>query len=116
MPNDQDDAPGTESGEGRLPAPTHAPATRALDDSMQTPALSDEEIQERQDAMGKKRKPAGPPLGNTRGPGDLAPLDVTEDVPETDVTPAREFDPEQRSENDGGGDEGPEPLESSERD
>lgn len=110
MPNDQhDDAPGTETGTGRLPEPTRASERTA--ERLQQPALSDEDIERRQNALGTHRKPAGPPLGEGIG-GGAAAREQVEDVPETDVVPAREYDPEKPPEPD---DENRlEPLESSE--
>ena len=83
----QDDADGKiETEVARLPEPQRAPARRgvqadALDDE---PALSEEELRERQAALGVRRKPAGPPR---RAPLTAAD-DQPSDVPETEVTPA----------------------------
>jgi len=73
----------------RLPEPQCAPPEAlAQAEAAQQPALSEEELQERQDAMGTRRRPAGPPLEG----GPVSPLSDIEqhpsDVPETDVTPA----------------------------
>jgi hypothetical protein len=121
MPNDSQDE---ETGVARLPAPTRAPEDNlAQAEFDQPPALSDEDLKARQDAMGTRRKPAGPRLGE--GPATGAqPLEQVEDVPETEVTEAAEFDPDNPDRgvaddgdggDDGGDDGGREPLESSER-
>ena len=88
MPNvPQDNADGAiEAEEARLPEPQRAPPEGlATPESAQQPALSEEELRQRQDAMGTRRRPAGPPL-------EGGPLSETaeqpSDVPETDVTPA----------------------------
>lgn len=88
MPNvPQDNADGAIEAEvARLPEPQCAPPEDlALAEAVQQPALSEEELRERQVAMGTRRKPAGPPL-------EGGPLSASEehpsDVPETDVTPA----------------------------
>lgn len=87
MPNvPQDNADGVIEAEvARLPEPRRAPPEGlAIAEDVQQPALSEEELRERQDAMGRRRRPAGPPL-------EGGPLSITEeqpsDVPETDVTP-----------------------------
>ena len=69
-----------------LPEPQRAsPEELARSEAVQQPALSEEELQRRQDAMGTRRRPAGPPLeGASRSAIDEHPSDV----PETDVTPA----------------------------
>ena len=90
MPNAlQDNADGViEAEEARLPEPQCAPPEEltALED-FQQPALSEEELRERQDAMGTRRRPAGPPLeGGEGGPFSDA-MENPSDVPETDVTP-----------------------------
>ena len=85
----EDNADGViEAAEARLPEPQCAPPEGlAVAEDLQQPALSEEELRERQEAMGTRRKPAGPPLE-----GGLSALSDTEehpsDVPETDVTPA----------------------------
>lgn len=90
MPNvPQDNADGAIEAEvARLPEPQGAPPEGlATAEAVQQPALSDEELQQRQDAMGTRRRPAGPPL-------EGGPLSETaeqpSDVPETDVTPAED--------------------------
>ena len=91
VPKDNADC-AIEAGVARLPEPRRAPPEGlALAEAVQQPALSEEELRERQDAMGKRRKPAGPPLEG--GPSlEGAPLSATEEhpshVPATDVTPA----------------------------
>jgi hypothetical protein len=107
MPNDPQDEGIIETSQGELPEPTRPPeGPVALDDAPQTPALSDEELRERQEAMGTRRKPAGPPLGP--GPaGDLEALDQGADVPETDVIDAQVIDTDE-------GEGSPGPLDSSE--
>jgi hypothetical protein len=69
-----------------LPEPQFAPpeGLEAAED-IQEPALSEEELQERQDAMGTRRRPAGPPLEG--GPLSDA-KEHASDVAETDVMPA----------------------------
>lgn len=91
MPNvPQDNADGAiEAGVARLPEPQRAPPEGlAQAEALQQPALSEEELRERQEAMGMRRRPAGPPLEG----GPLSALSAIEehpsDVPETDVTPA----------------------------
>lgn len=88
MPNvPQDNADGViEAKVARLPEPQCAPPEGiATAEAAQQPALSEEELRERQDAMGTRRRPAGPLL-------EGGPLSETaeqpSDVPETDVTPA----------------------------
>ncbi|HKR63271.1 MAG TPA: hypothetical protein VJZ00_06025 [Thermoanaerobaculia bacterium] len=117
MPDQQNDDNAVETGEARLPEPTRAPARAraALEDEMaQQPALSDDELQRRQDALGTKRKPAGPQLDRGPAPGAAAMVERTEDVPETDVSEAPSFDPEDPEGAGGGGGRENEPLESSE--
>jgi hypothetical protein len=85
----QDNAAGAiEAGVARLPEPQCAPPEGLAQADVQQPALSEEELRERQVAMGTRRKPAGPPLEG----GPLSALSATDerpsDVPETDVTPA----------------------------
>jgi hypothetical protein len=83
----EDNADGAiETEVARLPEPQRAPPEGlGLAEDIQQPALSEEELRERQDAMGTRRRPAGPPL-------EGGPLSFIEehpsDVPETDVTPA----------------------------
>lgn len=116
MPNDEQDNDGgnVESGVARLPQPTRAPDDLSRAVEIQPPALSDEALKARQDALGTRRKPAGPPLGE--GPAaDSNARALIEDVPETEVTAAREYDPENPND-DGGTDGSNDPLESSERD
>jgi len=85
----QDNADGVIEAEvAKLPEPRRAPPEGlAPAEAVQQPALSEEELRERQDAMGTRRRPAGPPL-------EGGPLSETEqqpsDVPETDVTPAED--------------------------
>ncbi|HKO44912.1 MAG TPA: hypothetical protein VJU84_16665 [Pyrinomonadaceae bacterium] len=69
-----------------LPEPQRAPPeSPSLSEAIQQPALSEEELQKRQDAIGERRRPAGPPLESaSRSAVD----DNPSDVPETDVTPA----------------------------
>ena len=69
-----------------LPEPQCAPPEElARGEAVQQPALSEEELQKRQDAIGTRRRPAGPPLeGASRSAIDEHPSDV----PETGVTPA----------------------------
>lgn len=84
----EDNADGViEAEEARLPEPQRAPPqSRTTAEEVQQPALSEEELRKRQEAMGTRRKPAGPPLeGGTRS----ANLEHPSDVPETDVTPAK---------------------------
>lgn len=90
MPNvPQDNADGAiETEVAKLPEPRRAPPEGlGLAEDIQQPALSEEELRERQDAMGTRRKPAGPPL-------EGGPLSIIEehpsDVPETDVTPVED--------------------------
>ena len=75
-----------EAEAARLPEPQRAsPEELARAEADDQPALSEEELQRRQDAMGTRRRPAGPPLeGSSRSAIDEHPSDV----PETDVTPA----------------------------
>jgi hypothetical protein len=69
-----------------LPEPQCAtPEELARAATDEQPALSEEELQKRQDAMGTRRKPAGPPL---EGASRSAINEQPSDVPETDVTPA----------------------------
>ena len=91
MPNVlQDNADGVIEAEvARLPEPHRAPREGlAQAEAFQQPALSEEELRERQAAMGTRRRPAGPSLEG----GPLSALSAIEehpsDVPETDVTPA----------------------------
>lgn len=106
MPNDPQDEGIIETSVGQLPAATLPPqGPAALDDAALTPALSDEELRERQDAMGTRRKPAGPPLGP--GPAGAEALDQGADVPETDVIVVQVIDSDDA-------DGSPEPLDSSE--
>jgi hypothetical protein len=85
----QDNADGAIEAEvAKLPEPRRAPPEGlAIAEALQQPALSEEELRERQDAMGTRRRPAGPPL-------EGGPLSETaeqpSDVPETDVTPAED--------------------------
>jgi hypothetical protein len=77
-----------EAGVASLPEPQCAPPEGlAPAEAFQQPALSEEELRERQDAMGTRRRPAGPSLEG----GPLSALSAIEehpsDVPETDVTP-----------------------------
>ena len=88
MPNVlEDNADGVIEAEvANLPEPQRAPPEAlAVDEAVQQPALSDEELRERQDAMGTRRRPAGPPLEG--GPLSEIPQQPS-DVPETDVTPS----------------------------
>jgi hypothetical protein len=83
----QDNADGAiEAKVAKLPEPRRAPPEGlAIAEAVQQPALSEEELRERQDAMGTRRKPAGPPLEG----GPLSAIDEhPSDVPETDVAPA----------------------------
>ena len=75
-----------EAEEATLPEPQYAtPEGLASLEDLQQPALSDEELRERQDAMGTRRRPGGPPLQG----GPLADIDERpSDVPETDVMPS----------------------------
>lgn len=80
-----------EAGVASLPEPQCAPPEGlAQAAALEQPALSEEELRERQDAMGTRRRPAGPSLEG----GPLSALSATEehpsDVPETDVTPAED--------------------------
>lgn len=91
MPNvPQDNADGMiEAAVARLPEPQYAPPEGlALAEAIQQPALSEEELRERQEAMSTRRRPAGPSLEG----GPLSALSAIDehpsDVPETDVTPA----------------------------
>lgn len=105
-PDDPTDESETiETGMARLPAATPAPPADVLADEMTTPALSEEDLEERQRLLGTRRKPAGPPLGGPQGAQDEA-LDTPADVPPTDVDEARSADQDN---------EEPEPFESSER-
>ena len=83
----EDNADGVIEAEvATLPEPQCAPpeALATADDDQQ-PALSEEELRERQIAMGTRRRPAGPPLeGGPLSDAEERPSDV----PETDVTPA----------------------------
>jgi hypothetical protein len=111
QPNDSTDDSGTiETGTARLPAATPAAPAAGLADEMTTPALSEEDIEERQRLLGTRRRPAGPPLGGPEGIQDEA-LDTPADVPPTDVSEAISADPSRE----GPDNEGPEPFESSER-
>lgn len=112
QPNDpSDDNDALETGVARLPVATPAPANAGLVDEMTTPALSEEELEERQRLLGVRRKPAGPPLRGPEGVQDEA-LDAPPDVPETDVSEAI---PADQSSEDRDNDR-PEPFDSSERD
>ena len=86
----QDNADGViEADVARLPEPQSAPPEGlASAEALQQPALSEDELRERQDAIGTRRRPAGPPLEG----GALANAidEHPSDVPETDVTPAEE--------------------------
>lgn len=85
----EDNADGVIEAEvARLPEPQRAPPdARTAAEEVQQPALSEEELRERQIAMGTRRRPAGPPLeGGSRSLVDERPSDV----PETDVTSAEE--------------------------
>ena len=88
MPNVlEDNADGVIEAEvASLPEPQCAPPEAlAQAETVQQPALSEEELRERQDAMGTRRRPAGPPLEG----GPLSAIEEhPSDVPETDVTPA----------------------------
>jgi hypothetical protein len=89
MPNDQQDNTGgtIETEVGRLPEATRAPEGFALAEAMQQPTLSDEELQQRQAAIGTRRKPDGPP----RDEGLLDDANTQpSDVPETETTPSGE--------------------------
>jgi len=86
----EDNADGVIEAEvATLPEPQCAPpeGLRAAE-AIQQPTLSEEELRERQAAMGTRRRPAGPPLEG----GPLSGLSAIEehpsDVPETDVSPA----------------------------
>ena len=119
MPNQpQNNNEGTvETGVATLPAATRAPENVLAEaEAMQQPALSDEDLRKRQEALGTRRKPAGPLLED--GPGGAvvaaAALDQGAGVPETDVSETPEYDPENPT--GGGAVAGAnEPLESSER-
>src|SRR5688500_14605910 len=88
--DDPNDESGTsETGVGRLPAATPAPPAAQLTDEMSTPALSEEELEERQRLMGTRRKPAGPPLRSPAGALEED-LDTPADVPPTEVSEAAE--------------------------
>jgi hypothetical protein len=116
MPNDsQNNADGTvETGVAKLPAPTRAPeGGLAQAEGMQPPALSDEDLKKRQEALGIRRKPAGPPLTEGPGGGAANALDGGAGVPETDVSQAATFDPDSPSVGQTS-DDTKEPLESSE--
>jgi hypothetical protein len=105
-----DDSETVETGVARLPAATPAPPDTGFADEMTTPALSEEDLEERQRLLGTRRKPAGPPLSGPRGAQDEA-LDTPADVPPTDISEAISADQaEEHLDN-----EGPEPFESSER-
>ncbi len=112
QPDDStDDNTTLETGVARLPAATPALPEAGLMDEMTIPALSEEELEERQRLLGTRRKPAGPPLRGPEGVQDEA-LDTPADVPETEVSEAVAADqPSEDRDNDG-----PEPSESSERD
>ncbi len=93
MPNvPQDDADGViEAGVATLPEPQRAPPEGlAQAEALQQPALSEEELRKRQEALSTRRRPAGPSLEG----GPLSALSAIEehpsDVPETDVTPAED--------------------------
>lgn len=90
MPNAlQDNADGViEAEEASLPEPQCAPpeGLTALKD-FQQPALSEEELRERQNAMSTRRRPAGPPLEGGPLTASIT-AEQPSDVPETDVTPA----------------------------
>ena len=64
----EDNADGViETKVARLPEPQCAPPeARAAAEADQQPALSEEELRERQIAMGTRRRPAGPPLEGGR--------------------------------------------------
>ena len=111
QPNDPtDDSGAIETGVARLPAATPAPPDAGLTDEMTTPALSEEDLEERKRLLGTRRKPAGPPLGGPEGTQDEA-LDTPADVAPTDVSEAISADQsEEGLEN-----ARPEPFESSER-
>jgi hypothetical protein len=89
MPDNQDE----ETGVGHLPAPTPAPDDGIVSIASDDAALSDEELKRRQDALGTKRKPAGPQLGQGPDAGVFG-IDQPEDVPPTEVTEAAELEPE----------------------
>ena len=88
MPNVLEDTDGAIEAEvARLPEPQCAPPDGlAQAEAVQQPTLSDEELRERQAAIGTHRRPAGPPLEG----GALASAieEHPSEVPETDVTPA----------------------------
>jgi len=88
VPNVLQDSDGAiEAGVARLPEPQRAPPEGlAPAEAVQQPALSEEELRERQAAMGTHRRPAGPSLEG--GPLSATIEDHPSDVPETDVTPA----------------------------
>jgi hypothetical protein len=68
-----------------LPEPQFAPPKGLAAEDIQQAALSEEELQARQDAMGTRRRPAGPPLeGGPLSDAEEHPSDVAE----TDVMPA----------------------------
>lgn len=93
MPNVlQDNADGVIEAEvASLPEPQCAPPEGlAAAEEVQQPTLSEEELRERQDAMGTRRRPAGPPLEG--GPLSEAPENPS-DAPETDVTPTENDTP-----------------------
>lgn len=116
MPNDSHtNADGTvETGVAKLPAPTRAPeGSLAQADALQPPALSDEDLKKRQDALGTRRKPAGPTLTEGPGGGAANALDAGAGVPETGVSQAAAFDPDNPSVGQTSDDTN-EPLESSE--
>ena len=83
----EDNADGAiEAEAATLPEPQCAPPEELTrGEAVQQPALSEEELERRQDAIGTRRRPAGPPLeGGSRSAIDEQPSDVAE----TDVTPA----------------------------
>lgn len=105
-----DDSGPLETGTARLPPATPAPPTPETADEMTIPALSDEQIEERQRLLGTRRKPAGPPLVSPEAAQDEA-FETPSDVPPTDVSEAIPADLSRE----GLDNEGPEPFESSER-
>lgn len=87
----QDESHGTiETEEGRLPEPTPAPDDALAQGTDAEPTLSEDELDRRQAAIGKVRKPSGPPeRENSRAAGaDTRPSDV----PPTEATPADDDD------------------------
>ena len=91
MPNvPKDNADGAIEAEvATLPEPQFAPPEGlARAEAIQQPALSEEELRERQDAMGTRRRPAGPPLEGGPHRALSAIEEQPSDVPESDVTPA----------------------------